>query len=131
MSVNERKKFFVVGPALNNPTIYLEEICQEIHCTLQTDVSESDYSEGTGLLARQCATQRCYALCGAFLSQCYLLKPAMFIWVDETGTDRRDNIRKFGYSLRGITPASHRFLSHGKRINVIAAMSLTEGIIST
>jgi len=50
--------------------------------------------------------------------------------VDETGTDRRDNIHKFGYSLRGMTPVSHRFLSRGKRINVIAAMSLTEGIFS-
>ena len=38
----------------------------------------------------------------------------MFVWVDETGTDHRDHIRKFGYSLRGMTPITHRFLSRGK-----------------
>jgi len=130
-------ELFVVGLVLNNPTMYLEEICQEIHCTLQTDVSVSVICKLlrrygiTRKKIRQCATQRCYALRGAFLSQCSLLKPAMFVWVDETGTDRRDNIRKFGYSLRGMTPVSHRFLSRVKRINVIAAMSLTEGIFST
>ena len=75
---------------------------------------------------RQVASQQCCALRGAFLSQCYLLDPAMFVWVDESGTDCRDNIRKYGYSLQGMTPVSHRFLSRGKRVNIIAAMSLTE-----
>ena len=27
------------------------------------------------------------------------------VWVDETGTDARSHIRKFGYSLKGITPS--------------------------
>ena len=77
------------------------------------------------------ASQQSGVLCGAFLSQCLLLDPAMFVWVDESGTDRRDSIRSYGYALQGMTPVSHRFLSHEKRINVIAAMSLNDGILAT
>ena len=75
---------------------------------------------------RQAASQQNGALRGAFLSQCLLLDPAMFVWVDESGTDRRDSIRSYGYALQGMTPVSHRFLSRGKRINIISAMSLNE-----
>jgi hypothetical protein len=51
--------------------------------------------------------------------------------VDESGADRHDNIRKYGYSLRGTTPVSCRFFSRGRRTNIIAAMSVTRGIIAT
>ena len=52
-----------------------------------------------------------------------------FVWVDETGSDRRDQIRKFGYALRGETPVYHRFLLRGVRISAITAMC-TEGVIA-
>lgn len=44
-----------------------------------------------------------------------------FVFADEVGCDRRDNIRKFGYSLRGETPVYCRNFQHGERISVIAA----------
>ena len=48
-----------------------------------------------------------------------------FVWIDESGSDTRNYIRKFGYSVRGITPVSHRFFYRGKRTNAIAAISST------
>ena len=36
-----------------------------------------------------------------------------FVWLDETGTDRRDQLRKYGYALRGVTPVYHRILVRG------------------
>lgn len=54
----------------------------------------------------------------------------MFVWVAETGTDKRDNLRKFGYALRGTTPIYHRFFTRGQRVNTIAAMT-SEGILAT
>ncbi len=63
-----------------------------------------------------------------YLAQCYVLDPSVFVWVDETGTDRRDNVRKFSYALRGMRrPVTHRILSRGERI--ISALSTT-GIIA-
>ena len=52
-----------------------------------------------------------------------------FVWVDETGADRRNFVRKYGYSLRGERAIQHRFIVRGKRINAIAAIS-TIGLIT-
>ena len=48
------------------------------------------------------------------------------MWIDETGTDKRDHIRKYGYALKGVAPVYHRLLCCGERYNAIAAMSSTE-----
>ena len=53
--------------------------------------------------------------------------PAMLLWVDESGCDMRNCIRKRGYGLRGITPHDHRLLIRGTRYSAIPVMSL-EGI---
>ena len=45
------------------------------------------------------------------------------VWRDETGSDHRDEICKFGYSLRGLTPIYHRYLARGTRISSVAAMT--------
>ena len=78
---------------------------------------------------RQIAKQRCKALRGAFMAQCTLFERQNFVWIDETGSDARDHIRRFGYALRGMTSTVHRFLTKGKRINAIAALSF-DGIIA-
>jgi hypothetical protein len=48
-----------------------------------------------------------------------------FVWVDETGSDRKDRMRRYGYGLRGESPVLHRLLHRGRRISAIAAMSIT------
>ena len=53
--------------------------------------------------------------------------PDMFIWIDETGSDRRNSIRKYGYSLRGITPRICQLRVSGKRISAIPVLT-TRGI---
>ena len=47
----------------------------------------------------------------------------MFIFIDETGSDNRNALRKYGYSLRGNTPVSHALLVRGERASGIACMS--------
>ena len=53
--------------------------------------------------------------------------PEWLVFLDETGSDHKDHIRKFGYSLIGEPPVYHRFLGRGTRISAIAALS-TEGL---
>ena len=52
----------------------------------------------------------------------------MFVFLDETGSDRRDSMRKFGYSLRGKRARSHKLLIRGRRVSAISAMS-TNGML--
>ena len=48
----------------------------------------------------------------------------MFIFIDETGSDNRNALCKYGYSLRGKTPVSHALLVRGERVSAIACMSI-------
>ena len=52
----------------------------------------------------------------------------MLIFVDETGADQRDTLRKYGYSLRGKTPSKRDLLVRGERVSAIACMS-TSGLL--
>ena len=63
------------------------------------------------------------------MAQRTLFKRDMFVWIDETGSDARDHIRKFGYALRGMTPTSHRLFARGQRVNAIAALA-SSGILA-
>ena len=54
----------------------------------------------------------------------------MFVFADETGSDNRNTMRKFGYALRGVTPLCHRVLCRGRRINAVSAIS-TNGVLAT
>lgn len=47
----------------------------------------------------------------------------MFVFVDETGNDRRSSCRRNGYSLRNLPPVEHTILVRGVRYSSIAAMS--------
>ena len=49
-----------------------------------------------------------------------------FVWLDETGTDRRDQLCKYGYALSGVTPAYQHILVRGDRHNAITVMSSSE-----
>ena len=47
----------------------------------------------------------------------------VFVWVDETGSDARNYMRKFGFSLRGMRAECHRIILRGERISAVAAIS--------
>ena len=51
--------------------------------------------------------------------------PAMLIWIDETGCDRRNTVRKFGYSIRGMPICDKRIIARGVRYSAIPTMSLS------
>ena len=51
----------------------------------------------------------------------------MIVWLDESGSDRRNGRRMFGHHLRGMTPLDYTLTLRGKRLSSIAIMS-TRGI---
>lgn len=51
------------------------------------------------------------------------------VWLDETGCDKRDHVRKLGYAMRGERPVYNRLLHRGKRISAVAALC-TDGVIA-
>ena len=50
---------------------------------------------------RVVASQRSIELTGKFMAQALLFSKGLFVWVDETGCDRWNYIRKYGYAIQG------------------------------
>ena len=84
-------KLHVTGFVIENPSVYLSEVCYNIRditgeavfpsavCRLlkRYDISQKKI--------RQVALQRCDNLRGAFMAQTFLYQRDIFVWIDETG----------------------------------------------
>ena len=55
-----------------------------------------------------------------------LYHPSLLVFVDESGVDRRDSLRKHGYSVRGRPIMSQKLTFRGERVSAIVGMSSTE-----
>ena len=116
-SFDEHTELYIVGLILARPSMYLSEVCQEAYDAFHLRVSPSTIcrllrKRGiTRKKIKQVALQRRETLRGAFMAHFFLSKREMFVWVDETGSDARNSLRKFGYTLQGVTPTTHRLES--------------------
>ena len=61
------------------------------------------------------------------MAEMSMFDPHMLLWVDETGSTRRNSVRAYGYSLKGMRAVAHQLRVGGKRINAIGVMS-TQGM---
>lgn len=66
---------------------------------------------------------------GLFTANISSFPKEMLVWVDETGCDKREMLRKSGYSFRGERAVYQKLLVRGRRISAIAALSWTGGIL--
>ena len=57
------------------------------------------------------------------MAEISFLDSNMLVWLDETGSDRRNSIRKYGYGLRGMTPVDHLKV-WGTRLSCIGIWSM-------
>ena len=110
---------------LENHGIYLYEIQTKLEslfgvCVSTATICRTLQSMGcTRQVMRRVAIQ-----CSDTLAEISIYDPRMFVWLDETGCDRRNTLRKCGYSLRGISICDYRLLVRGKRYSVIPVISL-------
>ncbi len=133
--LNEQQELLVIGLLWDAPTLYLSELCQKVLRITDIQVSPSTicriiHRNGlTRKKVQQVALQRSIVYRGDFMAEVQMYSADKFVWVDETGCDKKDQIRRFGYALRGEYPVYHRFLHRGKRISAIAALS-TDGVVA-
>ena len=105
---------------LDNHGIYLYEIQTKLESLFGARVSAATIcrtlqSMGcTRQVMRRIAIQRSDTLRAGFMAEISIYDPRMFVWLDETGCDRRNTLRKYGYSLRGIPVCDHCLLVRGK-----------------
>ena len=134
--LNDRQELWIMGLLVDNPSLYLGELCQKVYHMFDIEVSPLTicrliHRHGfTRKQIQQVACQRSSEHRAEFMAAVLMFSADKFIWIDETGCDKRNQIRNLGYALQGERPMYHRLLHRGQRISVIAALS-TEGVVST
>ena len=115
---------------LGNPGAYLWEIQQQILWMYGLDISpasiciflkKSNFSRKKMQLV---ALQQDKELRAVFATDVSIYPSHLLIFIDETGCDRRDALRKYGYGLRGHPVKCQKLLVRGERVSVIAAMTI-------
>ena len=111
--------------------MYLGEVCRKVEDVTSKKVSSSTVCRiiqrhgFTRKKIQQVALQRSIAYRGDFMAEMHFTVEHMIVWLDETGCDKRDHARKFGYAMKGEQPSCHRFLHRGQRISAVSAMCTT------
>ena len=105
---------------MENPSAYLDELqheldnCIGVVCILST-ICRTLSRLGLAQKKLQCTLlkrsedSRC-----EFREEINCIYANMIVWIDETGTNRRDANRCCGYHLRGTTPVSHTLSIRGR-----------------
>lgn len=119
----------VLQLVLAKPDIYLWQIKQELKFFFDLDVCASSIckllrkSNFSRKKLQLVAAQQDIEIRTQYTSDVSVYSQHNLIFLDETGCDRRDAIRKYGYGLRGKPSKCQKLLVRGERISVIAAMT--------
>ena len=62
-----------------------------------------------------------------FMAEVSMYDPTMLVWIDESGCDKRNSLRKYAYNMKGLTPRDQRLIVRGTCYSAIPVMS-SEGI---
>ena len=124
-------KLICLEAVIEKPGIYLKEIVAMLAEETGTEVDRTTicrFLHHSGFTRQKlilAAKQRNEVLRCEYLLDMTVYKyhPEFFVFVDETGTDRRDCIRKHGYSLQGKPAVSSKLLVRGQRVSAIVGMS--------
>lgn len=122
-------QLFILNLVVDNPGMYLDEIQKQLETTLMLEVSLSTIcrflrdSGFTRKKLQKVALQQDKFLREQYISDVSVYSKDMLVFVDETGADKRNTLRKYGYSLRGKTPRSYELLVRGERVSAVACMS--------
>ena len=131
--LNQFEQLTVLQSLLDDPSMFLDELQQELANITGTLVHISTICRTIHRLGmtrqklRHIALQQSLDQRALFMLDISMFDPEMIVWLDETGSDRRDGVRAYGYGLRGLTPVKHQLKVWGKRISAIGVMTM-EGI---
>ena len=132
--VNESVLFVILQVVLDHPGVYLREIQAHVQYLTGTKLSTSTicqalHNQGFSRKKMQViARQRNESLRATYAAEMSVYDADMFVFLDETGSDRRNALRKYGYSWRGKPAISHKLLVRGEHLSTIACISM-QGVL--
>ena len=123
--LSEYEELTVLETFFKYPGIYLREVQEELLRLTGTSVDCFTFCRTANRLgltrqkilknyAKQSDAKRAEYMVGI-----EAFDPERLVFIDETGCDKRNLVRQYGYSVRGIIPVSHNFVVYGKCISAI------------
>ena len=135
--LSEDEELYVVDLVLSSPGIYLREVQHKLLNHTGRWVHESTLCRTlrrngmTRQKIEQTALQRSDVMRAEFIAEVMMVyKSSLCIWIDETGCDKRNALRRYGYGIRGHTPQNFHLKFRGKRYSALSILS-KEGIEDT
>lgn len=128
--LGEYERLVILRIILDNPGIYLNEIRDKLFDKFGVPLALSTICKTLKSMgcSRQVmcrvARQRSDDLRARYMAEISMYDPKMLIWLDESGCDRRNYLRKYGYSVRGKPVTDLRLLVRGVRYSAIPIVSL-------
>jgi len=128
--LGQYEQLILLRMIMENPGIYLSEIQEELCDKFGVEVSAPTICRTLRFMGctrqriQRIALQRSDECRARFMAEISMYDPSMLVWIDETGCDQRNSLRRYGYSIRGIPPRDHRLLIRGTRYSAIPVMSL-------
>ena len=128
--LSNHEQLLLLKNIIKSPGIYLHELQHVMEEALGVAVSVATIcrtlkSMGcTRQVIHHIAIQRSDEIRARYMAEISMYDPSMFVWLDESGCDRRNSMRKYGYGIRGIPPVDHRLLIRGTRYSAIPIMSV-------
>lgn len=124
-------ELIILELVIDRPGIYLHELQQAIleetgtdvdPCTICRFLKKSGFTKQKMVLV---AKQRCELLRAQYQldMSVYTGHPELLVFVDETGADRRDCLRRCSFSMRGKPATARKLTFRGDRVNAICAIS--------
>ena len=107
--------------------IYLREIRTELAAMIGVYVEECTICASFGFTRQKLvlrALQQDELRRQQYASDVSLLSREMFIFIDETGAEIKNLIRRYGYSLRGKPIQSQKWVLRGEQVSAIACLSV-------
>ena len=124
-------QLIILELVIDRPGIYLHELQQELFEETGTEIDSSTICRflGKSGFTKQkmvlAAKQQCEFMRAQYQldMSVYIGHPELLVFVDETGADRRNCLRRHAYSMRGRPATSRKFTFRGDRVNAICAIS--------
>jgi transposase len=124
-------EMLILNLILKKPGIYLKELQKELLLQLMIFVDIATicrFIHISGFTRQKLclvALQRDTLLREKYTLDISVYKPEMLIFLDETGADQRNAVRRFGYSLRGMPIQKESLFVRGERVSAIAFISIS------
>lgn len=126
---------YILNFVASFPTSTLQEVVEEVSSVLGARVSATTIcrvlkrNNFSRKLVSRHALQRCETLRAQFMAEvATAFPPDFFVFIDETGDDKRAQYRRMGYSVLGATAVEHRIFHRGKRWTAFVALSASGSI---